>query len=144
MRRGLCTALFLLLLALVCPACLVDDPISPLEPVFFITSPASDSRLPAGPVEVVVFIENFQLMDKIGQANVPGEGHIIYYLDVLPPIFTGVTATAAGGTFVVSTARRYTWPDLRPGRHILSVQLVNNDNTPLRPPNVIHVDILAR
>jgi hypothetical protein len=71
--------------------------------------------------------------DNIGKQNVPGEGHIIYYLDVEPPVIQGQSATTDPGTFQSSTEDFHLWENVSPGRHIFSVQLVNNDNTPLDP-----------
>ena len=74
-----------------------------------------------------VVVSNFNLVDKQGQAAVPGEGHIIYYMDVTPP------GTAAAGTYAASINTSYTWHNVSPGIHFFSVQLVNNDDTPLNP-----------
>jgi hypothetical protein len=70
--------------------------------------------------------------DTIGKANNPGEGHFIYYLDVEPPTNQGQPATTATGTYKVS-ASSVSWKGIPPGEHTVSVQLVNNDNTPLSP-----------
>jgi len=45
----------------------------------------------AGPTNftVTVAVENFQLVDALGGANVPGEGHIHYFLDVDAPPLQG-------------------------------------------------------
>jgi hypothetical protein len=83
---------------------------------------------------VAVSISNFNLVDKIGQANVPGEGHLTYYADVSIPTTSGEPALTATGTYAVSASTSYTWTVLLPGKHTVGVQLVNNDNTPLSPP----------
>jgi hypothetical protein len=72
-------------------------------------------------------------VDKTGQPNTSGEGHIIYYKDVLPPIIPNQAVTTDTGTYAESTAITYTWHNIAAGFHYFSVQLVNNDNTPLIP-----------
>lgn len=85
-------------------------------------------------VSIIVRVSNFKLVNKAGQANVPGEGHLIYYLDVQPPTTPGRPAFTAPGTYAVSTNTTYIWSKLfHRGAHTLSVQVVNNDNTPLSP-----------
>ncbi|MFZ5825079.1 MAG: hypothetical protein ACOY94_12180 [Bacillota bacterium] len=49
--------------------------------------------------------------------NAPGEGHAILTLDGGEPMYVGTM--------------RYALKDLKPGKHTLKVQLVNNDNSPL-------------
>jgi len=86
-----------------------------------------------GDVVVKVQVSNFNLVNKIGQANAPGEGHLIYYLDAAPPTTPGKPATTASGTFA-ETADTYTvWQNVAAGNHYLYVQLVNNDSSPLSP-----------
>ena len=85
-------------------------------------------------------VSNFNLVDKVGQANVPGEGHIIYYADVPIPTTQGQPAFTAPGTYTVSTNTSYLWTSLFAGVHTLGVQLVNNDNTPLSPPVTAQVN----
>ncbi len=87
-------------------------------------------------ISVMVQVSNFNLVDKIGQANVPGEGHLIYYLNVQPPTTPGQPALSAPGTYAASPATSYTWTGLFEGVWTFSVELVNNDNTPLVPPVV--------
>ena len=92
------------------------------------------STIPAGDVTVNIVISNFNVVDKIGQPAVPGQGHILYYLDVTPPTTGGQPATPSAGLFADLAATSYTWHNVTPGMHSLSVQLVNNDDTPLSPP----------
>jgi len=56
----------------------------------------------------------------------------------------GAPATSTTGTFVYSVASSYTWPNLTAGKHTLSVQLVNNDNTPVRAPSSVRVEITIK
>ncbi len=83
---------------------------------------------------VTVEADNFKVVDKIGQAKAPGEGHLIYYLDITsPPTTAGQPATTAAGSYFETAATSYTWTNLPAGVHTFAVQLVNNDGTPLNP-----------
>jgi hypothetical protein len=85
-------------------------------------------------LKIAVQTTNFKLLDKIGQASVAGEGHLIYYVDADPPTAAGISAVSAGASFITTAATAIRWGDLPRGAHKVSVQLVNNDNTPLVPP----------
>jgi hypothetical protein len=103
-------------------------------PIVSITSPYYMSTNPAGDIIVNIVISNFKVADKVGQAAAPGEGHIVYYLDSTPLTTAGQPAVPATGLFADSIASTYTWHNVTTGMHSLSVQLVNNDDTPLSPP----------
>jgi hypothetical protein len=103
-------------------------------PGMVILSPRNGAEISGNSVTVTVQVTNFNLADKIGQANAVREGHIIYYLDTAAPTLQGPAATTAPGTFALSAATTYTWPNLAAGPHSLAAQIVNNDNTPLNPP----------
>jgi len=110
------------------------EPTAPeAEPVLSITSPAEGDSVAAGNVTVEVEVENFTLVEPTGQPNVPGEGHIHYYLDALPLENPDEPAIPESGEYAVSTNTSYTWENVTAGEHILAVQLVNNDHTPLIP-----------
>jgi hypothetical protein len=121
--------------------CKPTEPLYPLDPQVLMLSPDMGSRFAPGPVKVKVYTENIKLVDKAGQSNVPGEGHLIYYLDVALPVYTGASAVPAAGAYKISTETSYTWADLPAGEHQLAVQLVNNDNTPIRYPSAVYVNI---
>ena len=110
------------------------DPTTMSSPTIKIISPAEDDTILAGSVEVVVEVTNFNITNKLGQPNIPGEGHIHYYLDVEPPITFGQPTTSSLDTFAATTETSYTWEHVDCGPHTFSVQLVNNDHTPLEPP----------
>jgi hypothetical protein len=103
-------------------------------PQVAITAPVHGSTIPGGPVQVRVDVRNLLLVSKLGAANVPGEGHIHYFLDVVPPTEPGKPAVTAPGTYAASNATVYTWTGIAPGSHTFAVELVNNDHTPLIPP----------
>ena len=100
-------------------------------------------------IAVSVAVSNFTLADKMGEPPVSGEGHIIYYLDVNPPIVRNRPALTTGGSFERSAETSFTWTKLLDGPHMLAAQLVNNDDTPLSPPvfswiqTYLQFDILA-
>jgi hypothetical protein len=103
-------------------------------PALTIVSPADEATLPVGPVAVSVDVSGFRIAPT-ATTNAPGEGRLIYYRDVdFVPTRTGSTAHTAPGTSFASSEPTHTWQDLPPGKHVLFVQLVNYDQTPLEPP----------
>jgi plastocyanin len=105
-----------------------------------VTSPGNGGSIFAiGGVTVNVTVANFNLVDKLGQANVAGEGHIHYFMDVTPPTTPNQPAVTAAGTYAATTATSYTWKNVGGGAHTFSVELVNNNHTPLVPPVVATV-----
>jgi plastocyanin len=104
------------------------------SPQITITSPKEGAILPAGNITVSVQVMNFSLVNKLGQTSVAGEGHIHYFRDVTVPTAPGKLAITAPGTYVPTINIGYTWMNVSPGKHNLSVELVNNDHTPLSPP----------
>jgi hypothetical protein len=129
-------AITLLLVSLFLPlmASCRAEPLAPLEPIVVLLSPGYGATLVAGPVEVRVYTENITLTENTGQPNNPSEGHIIYYMDATAPITRDSPATTAPGSYSSSTQTSYTWPDVAPGQHTFTVQLVNNDDTPFISP----------
>ncbi len=133
-------SILLILLALVAAGAILagctSQPASPAVPTVQITSPANGASLPAGSVAVKIQVQNFAIVDKQGQANVPGEGHVHYYLDVSPipsdPSKPAIPADAkANWAHVASDS--YTFTNVSPGMHTVTVQLANNDHTPVTP-----------
>jgi len=98
-----------------------------------ITSPEANATIPAGNVTVEVNLTNFTLVEPTGQPNAPGEGHLHYYLDAPIPTNASEPAIPKTGGYVISTNLSYTWENVTPGEHNLSVQVVHNDHTPLIP-----------
>lgn len=93
-----------------------------------------------GDVTVTVQVSNFTITNKLGQTNVVGEGHVHYFLDVDVPTTAGKPAITAPGTYAATTDTSYTWHNVGPGLHKFSVELVNNDHTPLDPSVVATVN----
>jgi hypothetical protein len=102
-------------------------------------APTGSSESGAESVKVSIQAANFNIADKIGATNVYGEGHLIYYLDAVPPTVLGQPATVSGEDVVESTITSNIWYNESEGIHTFSVQLVNNDSTPLSSPVVASV-----
>ena len=98
-----------------------------------IVEPLDGATLPAGNVTVEVNLTDFALVEPTGQENAPGEGHLHYYLDAVVPTNESEPAVPEFGGYVISTNLSHTWENVTEGEHNLSVQVVNNDHTPLIP-----------
>jgi plastocyanin len=81
-----------------------------------------------------VNVTNFEVVDALGAPNVAGQGHLHYFMDVEPPTEPGMPAVTQPGTYVPTANTTYTWQNVSPGMHNFSVELVNNNHTPLQPP----------
>jgi hypothetical protein len=127
---------------------LVNSDYTPFNPPLTVqtsvTVPSEVTQTPALETVVVEADYNFALNtasvygfrlndDALGKANKTGEGHFIFYLDVDPPTVPGQPAFSSAGTYQVQTYS-VAWKNLSAGKHTFSLQLVNNDNTPLNPP----------
>ena len=105
------------------------------NPYIMITEPPNGAVIPApGDVTLSVKVSNFRLVEKLGQANVAGEGHIHYFMDVDVPTAAGKPAITTPGTYAPTAATSYTWHNVGTGPHTFSAELVNNDHTPLNRP----------
>jgi hypothetical protein len=96
-----------------------------------------------GEFTVTVDVSNFTIVDKQGQPAVPGEGHLHYFLDIAAPTAAGVPAVTTAGTYASTADLSYTMTNVGSGHHTVSVELVNNDHTPLNPPVVATMDVLV-
>ncbi len=112
-------------------------------PSVYITYPDFDGGVEAGNVTVTVLVRNFSVVNRTGGQNVPGEGHLVCFKDVIPPTTPGLTVKTEPGTFQVSSQTWCTWHNVSQGTHTFTVELVNNDNTPLIPPVLDAVDVTA-
>lgn len=75
--------------------------------------------------------------------NAEGEGHVIFYQDMVVPIETGKTAYPSpiptGGKAVktgsnIAQNLGYQWRYIPNGNHTFGAQVVQNDDTPFNPP----------
>jgi len=127
--------LVLLLVTGVCAAIAGCATTSP-APQVTITSPQNGATLSAGDVQVNAQVSNFNVVDKQGQANVAGEGHLHFYMDVTPipsdPAKPAIPADAKAVWAHVS-GTSYTFTNVPAGTHTFTVQLANNDHTPVSP-----------
>lgn len=106
-----------------------------------VSKPVEGTLFPVGNVTVTVQVTNFNLVGKQGQANAVGEGHINYYFDTGAPTHPGRPAIPESGVWASVTSTNYTFNNVQPGTHNISVELVNNDDTPLVPPVVDYTTI---
>jgi len=113
-----------------------SQPAVPAVPKVTILSPGNGANLPAGNVTVTIQAQNFTIVDKQGQADVTGQGHVHYYMDVSPipvdPTKPAIPADA-NATWAHVAATSYTFTNVAPGTHTFTVQLANNDHTPVIP-----------
>jgi hypothetical protein len=126
------------ILAVLCTGCITA------VPELAITSPADNAVINGSSVTITVEVKNFNLVDKIGQANVPGQGHLVYFLDVVPPTDQGLPVVYSPERAVASTSTTYAWENVGVGEHVLGVELVNNDDTPLDPAVVSTIHVMVQ
>jgi hypothetical protein len=107
-------------------------------------SPRDGARVWTGNLTVTVEVSNFNLVAKLGDSSDRGEGHLHYFFDVAAPTTPGQPAVTAPGTYAATSETSHTWNDVFRGMHILAVELVNNDHTPLNPPVVASITVDAR
>jgi len=125
-------------------SCRQKEPLAPEEPYAVLLTPSEGSTISAGDIEVRIFLQNFTITENSGVPNKPNQGHIIYYLDVDAPRTYGTAATTAPGTYAISTSTSYIWKNMPVGEHTFTVQLVNNDDTPLLPPTAVRANVNVR
>jgi hypothetical protein len=118
------------------------------EPKVTIIAPQYDSAVPSTDVTVAVLVENFSLTSTYENISTSlDQGHIVYYLDAAPQTARGTKANVlpAGqtGSTTISTDVTHTWNNLTSGVHNFSVQLVLTNDTPLDPPVVGVVELVA-
>ena len=109
---------------------------SAAEPTLRVMEPAQGVRISGDQVRVAVQTGGITLvpstvpLTEAGRrpdANRPGEGHLHFMLDLAPVV-------------VWDKAEPYTFADVPAGGHRLTVELVNNDHSPLVPPVVQVID----
>lgn len=144
MRKFCILLLVLTLFLTVSASCRQKEPLSPEEPYAVLLTPSEGVTVAAGDIEVRIFLQNFEVNENTSLPNKPNQGHIIYYLDVDVPLVYGAAATTEPGSYAISTQTSFLWKNVTPGEHTFTVQLVNNDNTPLLPPTTVRASIRAR
>jgi hypothetical protein len=110
-------------------------------PSLIIVSPRDGEILQPGDLTVVVDVHAFKLVNWPGRPNGPGEGRLIYYLDHEDiPQDPSASAGSGLGTYD-SDETTHTFKDVRPGHHVVALQLVDNDGTPIDDPKLALVQI---
>ncbi|MFW6150970.1 MAG: Ig-like domain-containing protein [Chloroflexota bacterium] len=112
-------SLLALVALLVCPACAPERAPPAAEPSVTITSPPQGDTLEPGDITISINAQDFNIVEKLGEEPVPGEGHVHYYKDVEPPTTAGQPAVTKEGTYAVTTSESHTWEDVGPGEHSL-------------------------
>ncbi|HUI39923.1 MAG TPA: cupredoxin domain-containing protein [Methanothrix sp.] len=113
-------------------------------PQIKIVKPEANATIAPGDVNVSVGVQDFSLVQKYGLANVAGEGHIHYFRDVAAPTAPGKIAVTANGTWFNTVNTSFIWKNVSAGMHNFSVELVNNDHTPLTPPVTDEVNVIVQ
>lgn len=107
-------------------------PAAAQTPTLTVNAPTDGAVIQGSEVTIEFGVSGFSLVPstvplseagKRPEANRPGEGHLHFLLDLQPVI-------------VWERAEPYTLTDVAPGEHQLTVELVNNDHSPLAPPIV--------
>ena len=94
-------------------------------PAVKIISPVASQAITANQVTVNLSVQSFQLVDWQTHPQVKvGQGHIHLWLDQTTP-----TPASA----IKTTSKMYTFDHVKPGSHLLRVELVNNDHSFLSP-----------
>ena len=123
------------------PASVLGFKLGATNPAVKLASPADGANIAAGDLVVNAEVTNFNVVDKQGEANNDVEGHLHFYLDVDAPTTTGQPAIPSSGTWADVSGTTYTFPKVAAGTHTISVELVNNDHTPLNPPVVQKITV---
>lgn len=94
-------------------------------------TPSEGQTIYGNKIPVLIAYENFTLEDSATNTIAkPGEGHIHLWMDETNP--TGENA-------VKLKEETFTYSDVAYGEHTLVAELVNNDHTPLVPPQKVTV-----
>ncbi len=97
------------------------------SPTLRITKPSEGQTIRAAQVQVQAKVSNFKMNVKaIGQTNESGRGHLNYIVDNVPLVRTAKTSIEIAG--------------LAPGQHKITVELNNNDRSPISPPVQVSVN----
>jgi hypothetical protein len=110
-------------------------------PALSIQSPTSESSVAGPNITVTISVQNFNIVNKFGQASVAGEGHVHYFMDVTPPTTPNVEAFTDPGTYAASVNTSYVWTNVTPGAHTFSAELVDNNHAPLQPAVVVSINV---
>ncbi len=124
-------------------ALLVPAALPPTVPTVKINTPSAGASFDPGNVTLSISVGNLTLVAG-EKPNTPGEGSVVYYLDVTIPTTPGKSAFSSAGTYKETESTSNTWAGLAPGTHTLGVQLVQNDHTPFNPPVTATVSVTIK
>jgi hypothetical protein len=112
-------------------------------PSILIASPTNGAMLDGSEITVTVDVIAFRLVNKPAQGVQPGEGRLLFYVD---PREGPVNPDLPAGTAQASSAQmsRHTCRNVSPGCHQFSVQLIDNDGTPMEQPKAVTVTVGVR
>jgi len=112
-------------------------------PAIEISGPEDGDTIEPGDIKVSADVGGFEVVDKLGENPVAGEGHVHFYIDAdeIPTAPGRPAVTADKNTYHAEATTSFTWLGVRPGRHTFGVQLVNNNHTPLEPPVTDEVSV---
>ena len=99
--------------------------VSAASPAVSIVTPLVNQTVIGNQVNVKLKVDSFQLLDwHRYPKSKSGQGHVHLWLDLATP-----TAASA----IKTTSTMYTFANVKPGNHMLLVELVNNDHSSLVP-----------
>jgi len=107
-------------------------------PSIGIVSPAPGAIVVGPDVTVEVEVSDFTLVPPTGTDENPGEGHIIYYLDMEPVFIPGEPPIPRDpeAIYAVSDQLTHTFEDVARGPHDVVVLLVHDNDVPVFPPAI--------
>jgi len=107
------------------------------QPNVGIVSPVPGAIIVGTDVTIEVVITDFTLVPPTGTDENPGEGHIIYYLDMEPASpFEPAIPSDPAAIYAVSDQLTHTFEDVAPGPHYVVVLLVHDNDVPVFPPSI--------
>jgi hypothetical protein len=100
------------------------DPLPSID----VVSPKQGDTIKGTSVTFKVNVDDFKLVDKIGQTSRIGEGHILYTLDPTKP-----GDPDASSRVKETSDKEVTWINLTPGEHMMVARLVENNGALVEP-----------
>lgn len=96
-------------------------------PILAVISPTNNEQIFGSKVNVSFIVKNFIFTDfEVRTKNQTGEGHLNIWLDENNPNTSNAQK--------IIRAADFTLENIKPGNHYLVMELVNNDDTSLKPP----------
>lgn len=106
-----------------------QSPVTNDVPILALISPTNNEQIFGSKVTVSFIVKNFVFTDfTVRTKNQTGEGHLNIWLDENNSSYENAQK--------IIRATDFTLEDIKAGNHQLILELVNNDNTSLKPPVV--------